>query len=585
MKSTFSFIFQNAKSYYGVFIKIVLCIIAVQSISLITPYATGLIIDNFFTAFDFKYVATLVVFVFILNVISRLIRIVQENLDINRFFFNFMKETHLKGIEKTLDFSVGQHTAKNSGVKDTIMNKGVNAIRMIVQLVIYDLLPLILQISIISIGLFFIDWRFGLIGLSAVLSIVGTQIILAKQYIPKFQELEKLQQNRGKGITEVLRNIFLVKNNGAEQYAYDHVEELFSLEHQPAKKYWTKFLNKLTLSGILISFFMAIMFLVGAWQIGKGELTPGMFVVISTWTGMLLTGLFSVQYIQRNISSNLPAIREYKEFLDLKPDITVPKNPLRPDRFDGKIEFKNISFKYPDEDVQDTVLRNISFTINAKETVGIVGRSGSGKSTLTKLLLRNYDAQKGKILIDGNDLKKIDPSWYLQHIGYVEQSTQLFDATIRENLAFATTESLTEEDYEKALKQAGLLDFIQKLPNGLDTKIGEQGIKLSGGQRQRLAIARALIKKPALLILDEATASLDTEKEREIQEAIDNLAKENISATKIVIAHRLSTIVNADRIFVFDEGKIVDIGTHQELLDRCSIYQNLYNLQYQNSVV
>ena len=232
-----------------------------------------------------------------------------------------------------------------------------------------------------------------------------------------------------------------------------------------------------------------------------------------------------------------------------------------------------------------TLNSNVSFEIKPKETIGVVGRSGSGKSTFIKILLRNYDPTKGSILIDGNNLKKLHPSWYLQHIGYVEQSTQLFDTTIRENLSFATEEKLEEEDFKRALTQAGLLDFIEKLPNGLDTKIGEQGVKLSGGQRQRLAIARALIKKPALLILDEATASLDSEKEKEIQEAIDNLAKESISATKIIIAHRLSTIVNADRIFVFDEGKIIDIGTHQELLSRCEIYQNLYNIQHQTALI
>lgn len=585
MKEIINFILKHAKPYYGAFSKIVICIVVTSAITLVSPYISGLIIDNFFNNFDFKYVLLLISIGFGLTVLSRLVRLVQERIDVQYFFFDFIKNVHMEGIEKILSFSAGQHTNKNSGVKDSIMSKGVNAIRMVVQGLVYDVLPLFLKITVLLVGLFVIDWQFGILASVALVSIIFGQMKFSQKFIPEFRVLEKLGQERHKGFWEILRNIFLIKNNGREDYAYDHVSKLYKEEHEPAKKHWTHFFNGLTSISILIPFFSSITMILAAWKIGQGNLTPGMFVVISTWTGMLFSEIFTLQYLQRMFMSNLPAIREYKEFMEQKPDIKILKNVQNIKSFNGSITFDNVSFSYPDEEGKDRVLKNISFTIQEKETIGIVGKSGSGKSTLTKLLLRNYDPGKGKILIDGHDLKRLDLSYYLQHLGYVEQSTQLFDTTIRKNLDFATSETLSEEDYRKALSQAGLLDFIEKLPNGLDTKIGEQGIKLSGGQRQRLAIARALIKKPKILILDEATASLDTEKEREIQEAIDNLAKENISATKIVIAHRLSTIVNADRIFVFDEGKIVDIGTHSELLDRCEIYQNLYNLQHQTALM
>lgn len=557
----------------------------IQGVSLVAPYITGQLLDSFISGFDFWKSAKLVLFGFVAAMVSRVFWILKTYVDFEKLFFDFRKDMSMQGIQKILDFSIGQHTDKNSGVKDTIMTKGAQGIKRLVEVTLYEFLPLVLKVVVVLIGLFFIDWHLGLFGFVASLGIVFIQLRISQKYIPKFKELEKLGQERHRGFWEVLRNIFLVKNSGREEYGYKYIDELINRENNPSKKYWLGFVLKIHLSSILISVASATFMVIAVWKIGEGTLTPGMFVVVSTWAGMLFSELYMFQSIQRVFAFELPAVQELKEMMEIKPAIKVSKNALKPKVFEGKIEFDNVSFSYPDEEEQDAVLNNISFTINPKETIGVVGRSGSGKSTLIKLLLRNYDTTKGKILIDRVDLKKLSPSWYLQHIGYVEQSTQLFDTTIRENLAFATAEELTEEDFNRALTQAGLLDFIQKLPNGLDTKIGEQGIKLSGGQRQRLAIARALIKKPALLILDEATASLDTEKEREIQEAIDNLAKENISATKIVIAHRLSTIVNADRIFVFNEGKIIAIGTHQELLETCELYQNLYNLQHQTALI
>lgn len=580
MKDITLFVLRYSKKYFKTFAWIILCILVVQAISLASPLISGLIIDNFFEGLDLSYVGELLLVLLGLGIMGRVIFVFKERLDINKFFFDFARDTQIRASEKMLSFSMGQHLTKNSGIKDTIMSKGVSSVRTVLQVLVYDFLPFVLKTLVVLIGLFVIDWHFGLIGLVGFSLIAILQNRIIKKYIPDLGSLEKKSQKRSQGTWEILRNIGLVKNSGREDFALSHVDSLILTENTQAKSIWSSLMTRLVLSGVLIQFFSVAMLFVAAVKIYYGILTPGTFLVVGAWSGMLFSEIGILQGLYRVFAMNTASILEFQEFLDQKPDITEPRNPVVPEYFKGLIQFQDVSFAYPDEEGEGNVLENVSFQIEPKETIGVVGRSGSGKSTFIKLLLRNYDPDKGQIRIDGEDLRILKRSHYLENVGYVEQSPQLFDMTIRENLAFASSRSFKENDFEQALRQAGLWDFVEKLPKGIDTQIGEQGVKLSGGQRQRLAIARALVKKPAILILDEATASLDTEKEREIQEAIDNLAKENISATKIVIAHRLSTIVNADRIFVFDEGKIIDSGSHLELLQRCEIYKKLHNLQH-----
>lgn len=584
MKDIILFVLKYSKKYFKTFAWIILCILALQAISLASPLISGLIIDNFFEGLDIGYVGTLLFLLLGLGLVSRVIFVIQERIDINHFFFDFARDTQIKASEKMLSFSMGQHLAKNSGIKDTIMSKGVSSVRTILQVLVYDFLPFLLKTLVVLIGLFVIDWHFGLIGLVGFVVIAFLQNRIIRRYVPDLKSLEKKSQKRSQGSWEMLRNIGLVKNSGREDFALSHVDNLIAVENNQGKSIWSSLMTRLVLSGALLHFFSVGMLFVAALKIYYGTLTPGTFLVVGAWSGMLFSEIGVLQGLYRVFAMNTPAIVEFREFLDQKPDITEPLHPVLLKNIKGLIEFEHVSFTYPDEEGEGRALEDVSFKIQPKETIGVVGRSGSGKSTLVKLLLRNYDPNKGCVQIDHEDLRVLKRSQYLEQVGYVEQSPQLFDMTIRENLAFASSRTFEDSDFEQALRQAGLWDFIEKLPKGIDTEIGEQGVKLSGGQRQRLAIARALIKKPAILILDEATASLDTEKEREIQEAIDNLAQENISATKIVIAHRLSTIVNADRIFVFDEGKIVDIGTHAELLERSEMYQTLYNLQHTHVV-
>jgi len=238
----------------------------------------------------------------------------------------------------------------------------------------------------------------------------------------------------------------------------------------------------------------------------------------------------------------------------------------------GKVEIRNLHFHYRED---QKVLKGLNISVKPGEMVALVGPSGAGKTTLVQLLHRFYDPVSGEILVDGKNIRDVQMTSYWRQIGLVPQETLLFGGTIEENIRFAKEEA-TLEEIQEAARGANADLFIQECPDGYQTIVGEKGIRLSAGQRQRIAIARAILKNPHLLILDEATSSLDNESEKLIQEALERLMR---GKTSFVIAHRLSTIHNADKILVMDKGKIVETGTHQELMDHKGLYQYLYNLK------
>ena len=239
----------------------------------------------------------------------------------------------------------------------------------------------------------------------------------------------------------------------------------------------------------------------------------------------------------------------------------------------GDIKFSNVSFKY--ENSEDKAVNDINFEISGGSMAAFVGHSGAGKSTIINLLPRFYDPQKGKIFIDGLNTNSVNLKSLRKNISLVSQDVILFDNSVKENILYANPEA-TEEEFLESCKFAAAEEFIIKLPNKYDTMIGENGVRLSGGQKQRLSIARAILKRSPIILLDEATSSLDAESEEIVQNAIKNLTK---NKTTLVIAHRLSTIHNADIIFVIKQGKLIDSGTHEELIKNCEYYKTLYNKQ------
>jgi ATP-binding cassette, subfamily B, bacterial MsbA len=311
----------------------------------------------------------------------------------------------------------------------------------------------------------------------------------------------------------------------------------------------------------------------GGKEVIAGTTTPGTFFAFLTALIAAYEPVKGVSRINSTIQQGLAAATRVFAILDVKPEIEDRPGAIPLPPFRQSIEFHQVSYRYNDENL---VLSDINLTVPAGEALAIVGPSGGGKTTLTNLIPRFLDLKEGAIRIDGIDIREVTIASLRQQIAIVSQQTILFNDTVRNNIAYGDQEA-TEEQIFAAARAAHAFDFIQTLPQGFDTVIGEGGARLSGGEKQRISIARALLKNAPILILDEATSSLDTESEREVQKALENLMKDR---TTLVIAHRLSTIKNADRILVIKDGLIVEEGTHDSLIARQGEYELLYNMQY-----
>ncbi|MBF0751236.1 MULTISPECIES: lipid A ABC transporter ATP-binding protein/permease MsbA [unclassified Pasteurella] len=317
----------------------------------------------------------------------------------------------------------------------------------------------------------------------------------------------------------------------------------------------------------------AVLYLATTPLIAEENLSAGSFTVVFSSMLAMMRPLKSLTNVNSQFQRGMAACQTLFAILDLEPEKDNGSYKAEPAK--GELEFKNVSFAYQGKD--ELALNNISFSIPAGKTVALVGRSGSGKSTIANLVTRFYDISQGEILLDGVNIQDYRLSNLRQNCAVVSQQVHLFNDTIANNIAYAAKDKYTREEIIAAAKAAYALEFIEKLPQGFDTVIGENGASLSGGQRQRLAIARALLRHSPVLILDEATSALDTESERAIQSALDELKKDR---TVLVIAHRLSTIENADEILVIEHGEIRERGSHHELLALEGAYKQLHSMQF-----
>jgi ABC-type multidrug transport system fused ATPase/permease subunit len=371
---------------------------------------------------------------------------------------------------------------------------------------------------------------------------------------------------------ETLMGVEVVKSFVSE----DLETEAFKKHTQSYKKTYRRIMGYQT---FLEPFTDMVIYLIIMGLIGVGSI----FIIRGNWELKLLTeylmllGIMNmpIRFIPRSISNFKMAsasVDRVRKVLMVKPSIVEPVNPIEK-QIEGVVEFKDVWFSY---DSKNDVLEDISFKAEKGDIVALVGPSGAGKSTIANLIPRFYDCRSGEVLVDGIDVRQFSLRSLRTQVGIVSQNISLFNTTIRENIMYGKRDA-GEEEIIEAARKAYAYDFIMELPKQFETNVGERGVKLSGGQKQRISIARTVLMNPEILILDEATSSLDSESEYYIQLAINELME---GRTSIIIAHRLSTINHASKIVVLERGRIVDIGSHEELMERCSLYSKIYDLQY-----
>lgn len=431
----------------------------------------------------------------------------------------------------------------------------------------------------------------------AVMTFIGAFILMATVHMPLalmtiiiVPSMTWLVSRHGSQMTNTWRKLFgQIGDFNArieESIGGVRVVKAFANEHQEEKLFARDNVNykttklqayrimtaSMTLSYLSTRLVQLVIMVAGTWYVLKGELSYGGFIGFLLLVEVFFRPVQKISSVMESYPKGIAGFRRFTQLLDTAPDITDKPNAHVVSSLKGDIEFDNVTFGYS---AGSTVLKDLNLTIRAGETVAFVGPSGAGKTTLCSLLPRFYDVQQGAIRVDGLDIRDMTQQSLRGQIGIVQQDVFLFGGSIRENIAYGRLHA-TEEEIWQAATRARLADLINSLPDGLDTIVGERGVKLSGGQKQRISIARVFLKNPPILILDEATSALDTATEQAIQQSLSELS---VGRTSLIIAHRLTTIQNADRIIVVDDSGIVEQGSHKQLLERRGRYANLYDAQ------
>jgi len=455
------------------------------------------------------------------------------------------------------------------------INNDVSGVEGVFQRTVVNTVQDILVIAFTLVTIFAMDWRLSLLGLCLIPSfILPTRRVgkarwnIAKATQEKLAELNQIIQETLGVAGAVLVKIFTREDDQRDKF-YASSRDVVKLQIREALVGRWFFMFVRTFSSIG----PALIYFYGGYLVIRGELTIGTVIAFNTLLMRLFGPVTNLFNMHVDVTRSLALFERVFEYLDLAPEVMEAPGALSLDKLEGRIEYEDVCFSYKEG---QQVLKGVSFTVEPGEMVALVGPSGSGKTTITYLVPRLYDPDSGVVKIDGIDARQISLRSLRSQIGIVTQDTFLFNASIRENILFGRKDA-TEEEMIEACKAAYIHDFIAALDEGYDTLVGERGIKLSGGEKQRIAIARAILRNPRIIILDEATSSLDSHAETLIKAAISPLLA---NRTSLVIAHRLSTVLAADKILVIENGRIVESGTHQELLAGGGLYRRLYDEQF-----
>ncbi|WP_348670151.1 ABC transporter ATP-binding protein/permease [uncultured Candidatus Thioglobus sp.] len=475
----------------------------------------------------------------------------------------------------TLDLSF--HLDRRIGGITRDIDRGTQSVSTLLSIFVFNILPSFFEICLV-IGLLWINYGvfFSGISLLTVTFYIGLTLAITTWRMKYRYQMNDMQSEANTNAVDSLINYETVKYFNREDFEVNRYDKTMGRWEQVATKSFTSMTALNFVQGAVIAVGVTLILIAAAEGVVEQSLSLGDMIMIQALLLQLFMPLGSLGIVYRQIKHNFIDMNNMFDLLDKTPKVAQNEQAPSLNVDKGKIEFKKVSFAYPGK---DPVLNDINFSIESGQKVAIVGASGSGKSTLAKLLFRFFDVSSGQILFDDQDIKALSLSSVQSAMGVVPQDTVMFNESIFYNIAYGK-QGATQQEVEKVAKLAFIDEFINQLPQGYETLVGERGLKLSGGEKQRLAIARVLLKNPPILIFDEATSALDSYSEKMVQKALNLLSEQH---TTLVIAHRLSTIVDADKIIVLGQGKIQESGSHTELLKAHGEYAKLWQLQAKSS--
>lgn len=465
------------------------------------------------------------------------------------------------------------HLERKTGGLTRVLERGRNGIEELVRLVVLQLAPTILELGlVIAVMLIAFDWRYAAIVLATMVLFMAFTYRATEWRIKIRKEMNESDTDATAKAVDSLLNFETVKYFGAERRESERYDRSIAKYEKAGVQTYTSLAVLNAGQATIFTLGLTTMMALCVFDIQAGRRTVGDFVMINAMLIQLYIPLNFMGMLYREIKQAIIDIEQMFGILHRNPEIKDSPNAKPLDVREGTLRFEDVRFSY---DPEREILKGVSFEVPAGHTVAIVGPSGAGKSTISRLIYRFYDAAGGRITIDGQDIRNVKQASLRAAIGMVPQDTVLFNDTIRYNIRYGRWEA-TDAEIEAAAELAQIDDFIKVLPQGYETEVGERGLKLSGGEKQRVAIARTILKGPPILLLDEATSALDSYTEKEIQDALERVAK---GRTTLVIAHRLSTVINADEIIVIEAGQVVERGTHSQLLAKGGLYAGMWNRQ------
>jgi len=486
-----------------------------------------------------------------------------------------MRKAGMESFRHMHQLSLRFHLDRQTGGLSRSIERGTTGIETVLRLAVFNILPTLFEVVLVTAILWkMFDWRFAAVTFIAVSLYLGFTMTFANWRVKFRRTMNETDSDARTKAVDSLLNYETVKYFGNERHEAARYDIALRRYEKAAVKSQVT-LNMLNLGqAAIIAIGLAAVMLMAAQGVKAGTMTVGKFVLVNTYLMQLYQPLNFIGFVYVQIKQGLVDMEQMFRLLGTDAEIKdqPDASPLPATATAAELRFDDVVFGYRPDRV---ILHGVSFVVAPGQSLAVVGPTGAGKSTISRLLFRFYDVTSGAIRIDGTDIRNLTQDSLRAAIGVVPQDTVLFNDTIRYNIAYGRP-GATEDEIIEAARLAQVHDFVLRLPDGYNTRVGERGLKLSGGEKQRVAIARTILKNPRILILDEATSALDTGTEQEIQTALRSLARDR---TTLTIAHRLSTVVDADQIIVLDEGCVAERGTHQELLARDGVYARMWALQ------